>query len=87
MKNRNYLIYKADYLINEILKYKVSFKNEVLKAKMSFIKNEFDVEVLTPSEKQDTGDDGDIIISFSANYNIEDLRVRKNSLKILLLKI
>ncbi len=51
----------------------------------NLIKNEFDVEVLTPSEKQDTGDDGDILISFSANYNIEDLRFRKNSLKILLL--
>jgi GT2 family glycosyltransferase len=49
------------------------------------IKKDFNVELLTLSEKQDTGDDGDIIISFSANYNIEDLRVRKNSLKILLL--
>lgn len=38
---KNYLIDKADYLISEILKYKVSFKSEVLKAKISFIKNEF----------------------------------------------
>lgn len=39
---REYLIKKADLLITDIYQHKVTFKSEVLKAKLSFLKHEFD---------------------------------------------
>ncbi|MDD2643221.1 MAG: glycosyltransferase family 2 protein [Methanobacteriaceae archaeon] len=75
---------KFTFLIEE---FNINLKNYDLVSNLAknLNKKDFNVDLLTSSDKQDAGDDTDVLISFSKEYDIKKVNCRKNSVKILYL--
>jgi GT2 family glycosyltransferase len=75
---------KFTFLIEE---FNINLKNYDLVSNLAknLNKKDFNVDLLTSSDKQDAGDDTDVLISFSKEYDIKRVNCRKNSVKILYL--